>query len=66
MAATFGSKEEAEINTTSHVETLSDSEKHYISHEEQILGRDFTVAEHDLPPGYFKSANFLGSSMSQY
>ena len=63
MATTFDPKEDAEINTTSHLETLSDSEKHHISHEEEILGRDFTVAEDDLPAGYFKSANFLGSSM---
>jgi hypothetical protein len=62
MATNLGSKQDAEINTSSHIETLSNSEKHYISHEEQILGRDFTVAEDDLPPGYFKSVNFLGSS----
>jgi hypothetical protein len=58
MAAT---KDDAHIDTVSHLETVSD-EKHGHSQEEEVLGRDFTVAESELPEGYFTSANFLGSS----
>lgn len=61
MAAT---KDDGQTNMISHLETLSDQEKQYHSQEEEILGRDFTVAESELPKGYFTSANFLGSSES--
>lgn len=55
-------KHDANVDTIAHLETLPDPEKHYHSLEEEILGRDFTVAESELPKGYFTSANFLGSS----
>lgn len=55
-------KDDTEINTTAHLETVSDQEKHRQSQDEEILGRDFTVTESELPKGYFTSANFLGSS----
>ena len=49
-------------NTISHLETISDPEKHDVSQEEEVLGRNFTLSESELPKGYFTSANFLGSS----
>ncbi|KAF2731337.1 MFS general substrate transporter [Polyplosphaeria fusca] len=51
-------KDDAQVDTIFHLETASDREK---QHEEDIKGRDFTVTDSELPKGYFRSANFLGS-----
>lgn len=54
-------KDDANVDTISHLEVVSDQEKHH-KQEEEVLGRDFTVSDSELPEGYFTSANFLGSS----
>jgi hypothetical protein len=57
-------EKDAQVDTVSHVENVSDHEKQHQTQEEAVLGRDFTVSDSELPKGYFTSANFLGSSMS--
>lgn len=54
-------KDGARNETTFHLEDVSDSKKQHHT-EEEVLGRDFTLSESELPDGYFTSANFLGSS----
>ncbi|KAF2472865.1 MFS general substrate transporter [Lindgomyces ingoldianus] len=54
-------KSDAQVDTISHLETASDQGKNRQDYEEDVKGRDFTVAESELPKGYFTSANFLGS-----
>lgn len=56
-------EKDAQVDTVSHVENVSDHEKQHQTQEEVVLGRDFTVSDSELPKGYFTSANFLGSSM---
>jgi hypothetical protein len=57
-------EKDANVDTVSHLEDVSDHEKQHQTHEEAVLGRDFTVSDSELPKGYFTSANFLGSSMA--
>ena len=72
------SKDESDSKppTTHHVENVSVAEKddgmtikpagihgHLDATEEEVLGRDFTMSDSELPPGYFTSAKFVGSSM---
>jgi MFS family permease len=46
----------ADINAIEAVE-----HPHHAPGDEDSKGRDFTIDEHDLPAGYFKSMNFIGS-----
>jgi hypothetical protein len=56
-------KDTAQTDTLSHLENISDNDKQNYAQEEEVLGRDFTLSESELPDGYFTSSNFLGSSM---
>jgi hypothetical protein len=56
-------KDTAPTDTISHLENISDNEKLDHTQDEEVLGRDFTLSESELPDGYFTSYNFLGSSM---
>jgi len=48
----------------SHIEHHPASPTHPITtsaEDEEIKGRDFTVEDNELPPGYFTSFSFIGS-----
>lgn len=48
----------------SHIEHHAASPNHPITttlEDEEIKGRDFTVEDNELPPGYFTSFSFIGS-----
>lgn len=51
-------KRNPSVAETQHVETASPTSSDVL---EDVKGRDFTVAEAEIPPGYFRSAHFLGS-----
>lgn len=44
------------IQSTQHVENSESNDV-----REDVKGRDFTVVEAEIPPGYFRSMGFLGS-----
>ena len=48
-------KEDAAVHSTQHVENSKDNVR------EDVKGRDFTVVEAEIPPGYFRTARFIGS-----
>lgn len=48
-------KEQPTVHSSQHIEHPTDDAR------EDVKGRDFTVGETEIPPGYFRSARFLGS-----
>jgi hypothetical protein len=48
-------KEAATVHASRHVEQNKEDVR------EDVKGRDFTVIEAEIPPGYFRSVRFLGS-----
>ena len=48
-------KEETALHSSQHIETTTEDVR------EDVKGRDFTVIESEIPPGYFRSARFIGS-----
>lgn len=53
--------EKSALGDISQVENLSDHSHDHGFDSEDIKGRDFTIASENLPPGYFKSFQFIGS-----
>ena len=51
-------KHEAEIL---HVERPATTSLDHITTEEDVKGHDFSIEFEELPPGYFRSMQFLGS-----
>ena len=48
-------KEHSTDLASQHVENTTNNVR------EDVKGRDFTVLEAEIPPGYFRSARFIGS-----
>lgn len=53
-------KHQAEISHVDHIEQ-SPNALHRVTTEDDIKGHDFSVELHELPHGYFRSMQFLGS-----
>lgn len=49
-------KEDSVVQSSQHVEDTASSDV-----REDVKGRDFTVVESEIPPGYFRSLSFVGS-----
>jgi hypothetical protein len=61
MATSKPSEAEKDI---AHIEHHASSPIHPVitsAEDEEIKGRDFTIEDHELPPGYFTSFSFIGS-----
>ncbi|KAF2665042.1 MFS general substrate transporter [Microthyrium microscopicum] len=49
------------VHEKSTIDHIDNVDRSHSLVEEDVKGRDFTVADTDLPPGYFRSFSFIGS-----